>query len=75
MCLRKEISERNYTGCCLCRCFFSGCENQEETDSFRKKLHTRFNMQPGGVLEHYLGCHFERDLDGSYSINQSQYLH
>jgi hypothetical protein len=38
-------------------------------------MQSRFNMKvEDNFLEHYLGCHFERLEDGSYTINQTQYL-
>jgi hypothetical protein len=51
-----------------------GNDTNIELHSFREKLHKRFNMTKKGLLELYLGCHFERSSDGSYSINPTQYL-
>jgi hypothetical protein len=52
----------------------TGGTDVKEIQMFRTKLHQRFNMTPGGLLELYLGCHFERDNSGNYTINQTQYL-
>jgi len=52
----------------------TGGKDDNHLHEFRKRLHKRFNMSEGGPLELYLGCHFERNQKGDYSINQEQYL-
>ena len=51
-----------------------GVQNSVELNEFRSALHKRFNMEKGGIINHYLGMNFNFLENGSITIDQHHYL-